>query len=220
MYDFKTSQAKMLENQLLASNLVSYDTATKTASIPRELFLPETMKAKSYIDDEVFIEDDYFLISALSLAKLIDVAGISSNDVVLDLACGCGYSTAVLSRFAGMVIGVDNKKVNEEIATKNFAELSLDNAVLITAENPEKGLKKQAPYDVIMIAGMLADVPEELFEQLANGGRLITACWHNEQKYGTDFHYYGEITKVIRKGRAFDKKVYSDILLPKLAVNF
>ncbi|MGD9639283.1 MAG: protein-L-isoaspartate O-methyltransferase [Alphaproteobacteria bacterium] len=220
MYDFETARFKMLENQLLGSEAVSYDVALGVASIPREIFLPETMKSKSYLDDDIIVSNDYFLISALSLAKLVEVAEVNSNDVVLDLGCGCGYSSAVMAKFAAMVVGVDKNKDYEEIATRNFAELSVDNAVMITTDTPELGLKKQAPYNLIMVSGMLEDVPEVLLEQLADGGRLVTACCHNDNRYGTGAFSYGEITKVIRKGRAFDKKVYSDILLPLASVKF
>lgn len=214
MYNFEASRKKMLEGQLLASNLVPYDVAKAVADIPREYFLPETMKSRAYLDEDILVSDGLFLISALSLARLVDVADISKTDTVLDLGCGHGYSTAVLSKLANMAVGVAKDKEHEATATKIFADLLLDNAVLVSGD-PQLGLKEQAPYDVIFIAGAIEEIPELLLGQLANGGRLVTVCMHNDNRYGAGFCCYGQITKVIKKGRAFDKKIFDDILLPK-----
>lgn len=214
MYDFETYKTKMLENQLLASGLISFKTALKLAEIPREHFLPETMKSKSYLDEDIIVDDDYFLISPLSLAKLIDISDIKKTDLVLDLTCGYGYSTAVLSAFSNMVVGINNNKTYEETATKNFANLAIDNAVSISADT---GLEKNAPYDIIMIAGIIERIPEHLLNLLSNEGKLITVCMINNKTYNNN--YYGTITKIIKKGRVFDTQKYSNILLPKVSLN-
>jgi protein-L-isoaspartate(D-aspartate) O-methyltransferase len=92
--------------------------------------------------------------------------------VVLDVGCGTGYSTALLARLAATVVALECDAELAARATDNLRELGIDNAVVVQGQLPE-GYPKQAPYDLTVLGGAVAEVPQALLDQLAPEGRLV-----------------------------------------------
>ena len=108
----------------------------------------------------------------LVLAKLLQLAAITPEDVVLDIGCGTGYSAAVLSKLANTVVALESDPELAARATATLSELSIDNVVVVAAPLAG-GYAKQAPYDVIVFNGAVARIPETIARQLADGCRLV-----------------------------------------------
>jgi protein-L-isoaspartate(D-aspartate) O-methyltransferase len=106
-----------------------------------------------------------------TLAKMIDLADVQRSDVVLDVACGLGYSTAVLARMAEVVVAVEDDAARADAAQTNLSDQGVDNAAVMTGALV-MGAAKSAPYDVIMIEGAVEEVPAGLLGQLREGGRI------------------------------------------------
>ena len=102
---------------------------------------------------------------------MIQSSAIASDDVVLDVACGTGFSSAVIGRLAGTVVALESEIALIQKATVLLTTLGLDN-VMVETGAIKNGWKEQAPYDVITINGACSIIPEAFFEQLAEGGRL------------------------------------------------
>ena len=142
------------------------------------------------------------------LARLIDLAGIQPDDVVLDVASATGYTAAILSRLAGVVVGIEDDEALVEMASATLADLKIDNAAVIERSLTE-GCPKQGPFNVIVIAAGVEEVPKALLEQLADGGRLVTVL----KKEGI-----GRGSVITRKGSKFETKSVFDANVPDLAV--
>jgi protein-L-isoaspartate(D-aspartate) O-methyltransferase len=107
------------------------------------------------------------------LARLVQEATVGEDDVALDIGCGYGYSTALLARLAGTAVGIESDPEMAARATELLLEIETDNALVV--EGPlNEGYPSQAPYDVILIGGAVAAVPDAILDQLAEGGRLVT----------------------------------------------
>ena len=106
------------------------------------------------------------------LARLLDAAAIRPQDVVLDIGCATGYSSAVLSRLANTVVALESDAGLAEDAVRILGEIDADNVAVITGVL-EDGYPEQAPYDVIVLGGAVDEVPPAITDQLAEGGRLV-----------------------------------------------
>ena len=109
---------------------------------------------------------------ASPLAKLVQIAKISPDDVVLDIGCATGYSSAIMSRLASSVIAVESDETLATSASETLSELEYDNVVVLK-DTLANGCAAEAPYDVIFVGGAVDFVPQALFDQLKNGGRLL-----------------------------------------------
>jgi protein-L-isoaspartate(D-aspartate) O-methyltransferase len=143
--------------------------------VPRERFVPSSERPLAYADRDIRLggeAGDRFLVAPAGLALLIQALDIGPEDVVLDLACATGYSSAIISRLAGSVVAVDDDPEFVRIAESNFSELELDNVAVVAANLPD-GYAAESPYDGILIAGGVEFVPETLTNQLSESGRLV-----------------------------------------------
>jgi protein-L-isoaspartate(D-aspartate) O-methyltransferase len=89
----------------------------------------------------------------------------------LDLGCATGYSTALLAKLAGEVIGVEPEPELATAASATLRELGIANARIVQAPL-NTGYAAGAPFDAILIEGSVPSIPDALFDQLGEGGRL------------------------------------------------
>ncbi len=172
MIDFDRARTTMVDCQIMPNGVTRNDVLEAFLLVPREAFVPAAMKALSYIDEDIEVADNRYLMEAMSLAKLIQLAEVQESDIVLDVGCATGYSTALLARLASSVVALECDEALATSASANLAEQSADNAVVVTGPL-EKGYAKEGPYDVIFVGGAMGAVPDELLDQLKVGGRLV-----------------------------------------------
>lgn len=172
MADFTAARRNMVESQIRTNAVTQEVLLTALAEIPREKFVPEALRGVAYIDEDLPLKKGRYLMEPLVLAKLLQLAAITPDDVVLDIGCGTGYSAALLSKLANTVVALESDPELAARATATLSELSIDNVVIVTAPLAG-GYAKQAPYDVIVFNGSVPRIPETIARQLADGGRLV-----------------------------------------------
>lgn len=171
MPDFDAMRAHMVACQVRPANVSDPRLLAAMARIPRERFVPETLRAAAYVDDNIELAPGRWLMAPAAFARLAAGAPVRETDAVLDIGCATGYSTAVLGSMAAAAIGVESNAEFAARASDLLAELGVDNAVAVDRPLRE-GYPEQAPYDVIVLGGAVETVPDALFAQLAEGGRL------------------------------------------------
>lgn len=172
MQDFNQARIRMVDCQIRPNDVTNPDVLAAMAEIPRERFIPENMAELAYIDEDIAVARGRYLMEPAPFAKLVQAANIGEQDVVLDIGCATGYSTAVLSRLASLVIAIEEDEVLAGRASAILDELECNNTAVI-AGAPNQGYASEAPYDVIFIGGAVDVVPQVLFDQLKDGGRLV-----------------------------------------------
>lgn len=172
MADFTATRRNMVESQIRTNAVTQEVLLAALAEIPREKFVPEALRGVAYIDEDLPLKKGRYLMEPLVLAKLLQLAAITPDDVVLDIGCGTGYSAALLSKLANTVVALESDPELAARATATLSELSIDNVVVVTAPLAG-GYAKQAPYDVIVFNGSVPRIPETIARQLADGGRLV-----------------------------------------------
>ena len=179
MSDFDIARENMIHNQLMANNVVDEHILEAFRVIPKEIFLPFDKKPKAYIDEDIELMNDRYLIEPRVMANIIKLSGVKKNHIIMDLACSTGYTSAVLSKLSKKVYGIDNKEDFLEEASVNIKKLNINNVHFIN-KNPIIGIKKK--FDIIYIFGGVENIPIGLFESLKNdGGCLVTVLYDNTQ---------------------------------------
>ena len=172
MSEYETARLAMVNSQIRPNDVTDHRIQDAMADIPRERFLPKSQSAKAYADIEAKVAEGRYMLTPRDLAKLIQAADIRRSDVVLDVACGRGYSTAVLSRMAETVVGLEQKDLGlAEKATDALNAIEADNAVIVEGDL-SKGVPGQGPFNVIIVNGAVAEPAQAWLDQLAVGGRL------------------------------------------------
>jgi len=173
MTDFATARLNMVESQLRTNKVTDLALLDAFETVPRELFVPEPLRGIAYIDQDVALGGGRFVMEPRVLARLLQAAQPGPEDVALDLGCGSGYATAILSRLVATVVALEDDAALAAAANRTLGELEIDNAVVVEGRLAE-GYPKQAPYNVILLGGAVAEVPAAIADQLAEGGRLVT----------------------------------------------
>ena len=195
MSDYELARRNMVESQVRTNNVTNRDLISAMLEIPRERFVAPTMRELAYIDEDVpFAETGAgrrrWLMEPMPFARLIQLASIRQGDLVLDVGCGTGYSTAVLARLGESVVGIECEADLATRADQLLVDLGVGNAAVITGELSE-GCRGQAPFDVIVLEGAVEVVPEALLRQLREGGRLVAPVLHGPIGKATLFKMSG-----------------------------
>lgn len=178
MTGFQARRTAMVESQLRPNEVTDVSLLAAMRTLPRERFVPESYQGLAYMDEGIEVlaarEDASArsLLSPMVQARLIQLAEIEPQDTVLDVGCATGYSTAILAQLAVRVIGLEPEPELAKAAAANLAALGLTNATIV-AGDLFAGYAKAGPYDVIIMEGSVPDVPENLLDQLKEGGRLV-----------------------------------------------
>ena len=175
MADYDDLRRRMVDCQLRPGDVTRRDILDVFGRVPRERFVPAGLRSLSYSDDDLLISSSppRYLVSAIWLARLVQLSEISSDSIVLDVGCGTGYSTAILSRLSDSVVALESDSSLSAFATSALQELDYDNCVVLN-EPLDSGYAKEGPYDVIMVCGSVDSVPAAVTDQLKDGGRLVT----------------------------------------------
>ncbi|WP_417317618.1 protein-L-isoaspartate O-methyltransferase family protein [Emcibacter sp.] len=166
------ARSSMIEGQLRPNNINDERVIEAISSVNREKFVPKAFAGVAYVDEDIRVADGRYLMEPMVFARLLSEAHVRPTDLVLDIACGTGYSSAVLGRLAEAVVALEENEELVSAATATLAEEACDNVAVVKGDITA-GLAKQGPYDLIFINGMVDEVPEALLEQLSEEGRLV-----------------------------------------------
>jgi len=172
MTEYTSVRHNMVESQLRTNKVTNHRLIDAMDTIPRELFVPRQLAGVAYVDEDLMIAPGRYLMEPLVLARLLQAAEVADQDVALDIGCGTGYSSAVLGRLAGTVVGLEPDPLLAEQASQTLSEAGSDNVIIVRGGVAE-GYSRQGPYDVIFFNGGVPFVPSPLMDQLAEGGRMV-----------------------------------------------
>jgi protein-L-isoaspartate(D-aspartate) O-methyltransferase len=180
MSDWETARINMVESQIRPNAVTDRRLIAALSSVPRERFVPAERRALAYGDTDVALSESgeggarRFLIAPMQFARMVQVACVAVSDHVLDVGCASGYSSAVIAGVAGSVVALEEDPRLAALAQERLSEIGADNVAVEQGPLAE-GFASQGPFDVIILEGAVDSVPQALFEQLGQGGRLIAA---------------------------------------------
>ncbi|GGE45260.1 protein-L-isoaspartate O-methyltransferase [Agaricicola taiwanensis] len=175
--NYQQARQMMVDGQIRPSSITDPRVTAALGALPREEFVPASWKSRAYADASVPLQGEgpeiRHMLTPTTLAKLVQAAEIAEHDMVLDVGCGSGYSTAFIARIAAFVVGLEQDAGLANEAATNLAKTETTNAVVVTGMLAE-GYSVSAPYDIIIVEGAVEAEPTALLAQLKDGGRLAT----------------------------------------------
>ena len=196
MDDFAASRTKMVDCQLRTEDVTDYAVLAAMGEIPREIFVSPRMRSLAYIDEDILLKESAdplsarYLMEPAPFARLAQLGEIEPSDIVLDVGCVTGYSTAVLAQLANSVVAIEVDAELAALASEKLVDLGVANAAVVTGPL-EEGFPSEGPYDVIFLGGAVEFVPEALLAQLKEGGRLVAVIGYGRAAAATRFSRTG-----------------------------
>ena len=171
MTDYKKRRKIMVDTQIRPSDVTKFPIIDAFLAVPREKFVPDGKREAAYIGENFQIGQSRIILEPRTLAKLLDALDIHNDELVLDIGSGLGYSSAIISLIAEVVIAVEEDTSLASEAEEILSEIGAD-SVVVEVNKLEEGAPEHGPYDVIMIQGGVEEIPGSILEQLKNGGRV------------------------------------------------
>lgn len=172
MADYARRRMTMVDTQVRPSDVTKFPIIEAMLRVPRELFVPDDKRDAAYVGEHVNLGGARVVLDPRTLAKMLEAVDIQPDELVLDIAAGYGYSSAVAAHLAEAVIALEEVPELAKEAERALAEAGADNTAVIEGTLAE-GAAKHGPYDVILIQGAVQHLPEGITEQLKDGGRIV-----------------------------------------------
>jgi protein-L-isoaspartate(D-aspartate) O-methyltransferase len=198
MTDFALRRRMMVDTQVRPSDVTKFPIIDAMLRLPREEFVPDALVEAAYIGENLTLETGRVLLDPRTLAKMLDALEITRSDLVLDIGCASGYSSALILQMAQAVVAVEEDEALAHAAEAAFARTDSETVVLHKGALVE-GAANHAPYDVMIVQGGIEQFPAALVAQLREGGRVAAVFMHGA---------LGVVRLGIRKG---DDVIWRDI---------
>jgi protein-L-isoaspartate(D-aspartate) O-methyltransferase len=173
---FSTARQNMVDGQVRPSDVTDIRIIDAMIEVPREAFVPASQRAMAYLDLDLDVSEvastKRFLIKPVVIARMLQAAEITETDNVLVVGCASGYAAAVVAKLAAKVTATESDPALAAKAKDVLAQIGLANVTVQTAAAAD-GDAANAPYDVIVLDGATEVVPDRLYQQLKDGGRLV-----------------------------------------------
>lgn len=210
MLDFAQARRIMVDSQVRTFDVNDIPLLATLDEVPRERFVPAGRESLAYCDLDLPVAaggegaERRLMLKPMVLARMMQMLEVVPGMRLLDVACGLGYSSAVLARLGASVVALESDEALAQAARERLE----GGGVRVVVGPLEAGYSEAAPYDAILVNGMVEVRPERLLRQLAEGGRL--ACIERTGPVG-------RATLYVRSGEAFSTRTVFDAGAPVLA---
>ena len=188
-----------LIQRLQDQGITNLSVLDRIRNVPRHIFVDEALSSRAYEDTALPIGFSQTISQPYIVARMTEalLEGGRKIGKVLEVGTGCGYQTAVLAPLVKKIYSIERIAPLSKRAQKTLKELGIGNVKLKHGDGTV-GWKSQKPFDGILVAAAPLAVPEALFAQLANKGRLIVPV-------GPEGHQ--QLLRFTRNGDSIDREV-------------
>jgi protein-L-isoaspartate(D-aspartate) O-methyltransferase len=204
-----TAQARfnMVEQQIRTWQVLDTKVLDTLKLVDRELFTPTAYQNLAYSDTEIPVGDGEVMLSPKIQARLVQDLKLKGHEKVLQIGCGTGYMSALLSHHCEHVTALEINPRLANLAQTNLAKLGVSN-VQIKELDASKSLDLNSLFDAIVLCGSTAHPPQVLLEMLKSEGHLVGIFGNEPIMQATS------VTKI--GATQFDSKILWDCFAPRL----
>ncbi|HXQ42941.1 MAG TPA: protein-L-isoaspartate O-methyltransferase [Candidatus Udaeobacter sp.] len=170
--DYELARRNMVDSQIRTNKVTNAELLKALEVVPRERFVPPEWAHAAYVDENLPLAPGRYLMEPMVFARLVQLADPQVTDRVLVVGSGSGYGAAVLANLVRSVVALESDSGLAARGREQFARLRIDGATQVDGPLTEGWILK-APYEIILVEGAVEVLPGTLFEQLADGGRLV-----------------------------------------------
>ena len=170
--DFAVEHERMVQQQLRTRGIKDERVLAALAKVPREEFVPQDSRAASYEDGPLPIGYDQTISQPYIVAFMTEKLQPRPNNRVLEVGTGCGYQAAVLAELVADVYTIEIVEPLAKNAEATLQRLGYKN-VHVKVGDGYSGWPDHAPFDAIIVTCAPNHVPQQLTDQLKDGGRMI-----------------------------------------------
>jgi protein-L-isoaspartate(D-aspartate) O-methyltransferase len=174
IFDTQTARFNMIEQQIRPWNVLEADILEALALVRREDFVPEQHRALAFADTELPLGHGQCMLAPRLEARLLQDLHIEATDTVLEIGTGSGYMAALLGHRAHHVLSLELVPELADAAHHKLRDAGISNVEVRIANGSIEGEggTEGGPFDVILLSGSVAQVPQWLLSKLRVGGRL------------------------------------------------
>lgn len=169
---FARSRREMIENDLLPRGIRDQRVLEAMGQIPRHLFVAERHRSAAYQDRPLPIGEGQTISQPYIVALMTELLELKGHEKVLEVGTGSGYQAAVLGHLAREVYTIEIVSTLAGKAKETLAGLGYSNVSVKTGDG-FFGWQEKGPFDAILVTASAKKVPEPLWHQLREGGRLV-----------------------------------------------
>ncbi len=141
-------------------------------AVPRERFVPAEYRHAAFVDHAIPIAAGQTISQPYMVALMTETLELAGTESVLEVGTGSGYQAAILSRLCRQLVSIERIAELSDKARQMLESLECTNVTLFVGDG-SLGFPERAPYDRIIVTAGAPDIPQELYDQLAVGGRLV-----------------------------------------------
>lgn len=169
---FDIACVNMIKSQLMTNHVHDEKILQAFYEVPRHAFVEGEWDSIAYYDGIIPLSEDRFMLAPGVLGRMISELRLQGSESLLEIACGTGYTSALLSQLVKHVTAVESIPHLAVKAANNIVSMNLNNVSVKQAELLQ-GAPENGPYDAILVNGACKEVPNSLKKQLAVGGRMV-----------------------------------------------
>lgn len=172
---------RMIREQIASRGVGDARVLSAMRKVTRGMFIPKSLQDAAYDDTPLPIGRDQTISQPYIVGYMTSLLRLRGDERVLEIGAGCGYQTAILAQLAREVCSAELEPSLAALARANLALLGVAN-VELRAGDALTVFRDRAPFDAILSAAAPEVIPEELVEQLAEGGRMIIPVGKHEKQ--------------------------------------
>ena len=195
--DMEHARFNMIEQQIRPWNVLDAHVLELLEVVKREDFVPLAHKALAFVDMEIPLREGgargQVMLAPRVEARMLQDAAVQKHEKVLEIGAGSGYMAALLAHRAQRVVTLEIEPELARMARANLQKAGIHNAEVLELDGAA-GVKGDGPFDVVVLSGSVAEVPQILLAQVKIGGRLIGVVGNEPMMYATVMTRTGEAT--------------------------
>ena len=157
--------------------MLDQDVLSLLSVVKREDFVPPALRELAFVDTELPLPQGQVMLAPKVEARLLQALHVERHERVLEVGAGSGHMAALLAHKAQHVFSLEIRPALAAMAAANLRRAGISNATVREGDG-SSGLPGEAPFDVIVLSGSVAEVPQALLDQLKPGGRLVAIVGH------------------------------------------
>jgi protein-L-isoaspartate(D-aspartate) O-methyltransferase len=162
----------MVRDQLRSRGIRDGRVLEAMATVPRHRFVAAELQPLAYADRPLPIGRGQTISQPWVVARMAEALELRGNERVLEVGSGSGYAAAVLSLLGSEVYGIELEQELHDRSVVTIRELGYSNVHLRSGDG-FRGWPEKAPFDAVVLSCAAEEIPEPLWSQLAEGGRLL-----------------------------------------------